>query len=97
MRSATGKPNCQLDRYPMPCWARITCRSYIRINARGGTTVPMQEVCEAELEDFDFAVDGSLSPNVEHSLDADDTQFSLIKISGILSDLMQITGRFVGM
>lgn len=67
MRSASGKSNCQLDRYPMPCWARITCGSYIRINARVIPTAPMQEMCEAELEDFDFAVDGSLSPNVEHS------------------------------
>jgi hypothetical protein len=45
----------------------------------GGITAPIQEVCEAELEDFDFAVDGSLSPNVEHSLDADDTQFFVDK------------------
>jgi len=45
----------------------------------GDITAPMQEVCEAELEDFDFAVDGSLSPNVEHSLDADDTQFFVDK------------------
>src|SRR2546423_7417014 len=45
----------------------------------GDATVPMQEVCEAELEDFDFAVDGSLSPNVDHSLDADDSQFFVDK------------------
>jgi hypothetical protein len=41
----------------------------------GDPTAPMQEACEAELEEFDFAAEGRLFPKLEHSLDADNTQY----------------------
>ena len=45
----------------------------------GAPNAPIEELCEAELEDFGFAVDGPQFPQVEHSLDADGIEFFVHK------------------